>query len=306
LRTSGALALGGLILPACSGVATSQAGAENQSEQAGEARVTAYPAAVGLQLYTLREQLEQDLEGTLRQVAQIGYKDLESAAGAKGHYYGLKPREFASLVEGMGIKLRSSHVLPGTQKEFPMTVPTLTNGLQQLVDMAAESGQGYLVCAYLFESERQRLDQYKRHFELFNRAGEACKKAGITFAYHNHDFEFETLEGERPYDLMLAQTDPDLVKMELDLYWATKSGNDPVALFEQHPGRFPLWHVKDMDRTEKQFFTEVGNGSIDFKRIFAQAEVAGMQHYFVEQDVTPGNPIDSITTSYKNLTDILA
>lgn len=293
-------------MPACTGVATNQPGAESESEQVGAARSGQQFPAVGLQLYTLREQLEQDLEGTLRKVADIGYKNLESAAGAKGHYYGLKPREFASLVEGMGMKLRSSHVMLGTQTEFPMTIPTLTNGLQQLVDMAAGSGQGYLVCAYLFESERQRLDQYKRAFEVFNRAGEACQKAGLTFAYHNHDFEFETLEGERPYDLMLAQTDPNLVKMELDLYWATKSGNEPVALFEQHPGRFPLWHVKDMDRTEKQFFTEVGNGTIDFKRIFAKADVAGMEYYFVEQDVTPGNPIDSITTSYNNLTNILS
>lgn len=301
LRSSGALALGGLLLPACTAVTTNRAGTTGQGEQAGAARNAMFAQAVGLQLYTLRKELEQDLEGTLRKVANIGFKDIESAAGAKGHYYGLKPREFAALVESMGMKLRSSHVMLGTQTEFPMNIPTLTTGLQQLVDMAAETGQGYLVCAYLFDSERQRLDQYKRHIEVFNRAGEACKKAGITFAYHNHDFEFETLEGQRPYDLILAQTDRDLVNMELDLYWAAKSGNDPVALFEKYPGRFPLWHVKDMDRTEKQFFTEVGNGSIDFKRIFAKADLAGMKYYFVEQDVTPGDPFDSITTSYKNL-----
>jgi sugar phosphate isomerase/epimerase len=310
LKTSGALALGSLLLPACSGGITNQEGAANEGERVGEANAGPKDLAIGLQLYTVRELLDQDLQGTLQKVAAIGYKDLESAAGAKGHYYGMKPKEFASLVESMGMKLRSNHVLLGTQTPeeapLPPTFLTLTNGLQQLVDMAAEAGQGYLVCAYMFPSEHQTLDQYKRAFEVYNRAGEACKKAGLTFAYHNHDFEFETLEGQRPYDLMLAQTDKDLVKMELDLYWATKSGNDPVALFEKHPGRFPLWHVKDMDKTEKQFFTEVGNGSIDFRRIFGKADLAGMEYFFVEQDVTPANPLTSITTSYKNLTGILS
>ncbi|CAA9269757.1 MAG: Sugar or sugar phosphate isomerase/epimerase/dehydrotase [uncultured Adhaeribacter sp.] len=177
--------------------------------------------------------------------------------------------------------------------------------MQKLVDMAAESGQAYLTCAFMFPSEHQTLDQYKKHAELFNRAGEACKKAGLQFAYHNHDFEFEKIDGQVPYDLLLAQTDKDLVKMELDLYWVAKSGNDALALFEKNPGRFPLWHVKDMDKTEKKFFTEVGNGSIDFKRIFAAAKTSGMEYYFVEQDVTPGNPLDSITTSYQNLSQVI-
>lgn len=308
-KTTGALALGSLLLPACSDGTTTQAETAAADESAEGTTTAQKDLSVGLQLYTVRELMDKDLEGTLQKVADIGYKDLESAAGMKGHYYGMKPKEFASLVEGMGMKLRSHHVLLGTQSPQEAPLPpdflTLTNGMQQLVDMAAEAGQNYLTCAFLFPSERQKLDQYKRAAELFNKAGEACQKAGLGFAYHNHDFEFETLEGQRPYDLLLEQTDKDLVKMELDLYWATKSGNDPVALFEKHPGRFPMWHVKDMDKTEKQSFTEVGNGSIDFKRIFDKAEVAGMEYYFVEQDQTPGNPIDSITTSYNNLTKIL-
>ncbi|GAA4432736.1 sugar phosphate isomerase/epimerase [Pontibacter saemangeumensis] len=310
-KTTGALALGSLLLPACADGTTSKAETTEAAESAAgpSAASPATDLAVGLQLYTVREQLDQDLKGTLQKIADIGYKDLESAAGMKGHYYGMKPQEFASLVEGMGMKLRSSHVLLGTQLPEEAPLPpeflTLTNGMQQLVDMAAESGQAFLTCAYMFPSEHKTLDQYRRAIELFNKAGEACKKAGLGFAYHNHDFEFETLEGQRPYDLILAQTDKDLVQMELDLYWATKSGNDPVALFEKYPGRFPMWHVKDMDTTEKKFFTEVGNGSIDFKRIFDKAELAGMKYYFVEQDQTPGNPMDSIATSYQNLTKIL-
>ncbi len=302
------MALGSLLLPACSGSASTVAEATN--ENAPGSNSTKQDLAVGLQLYTVRNQMDEDVRGTLQKIAAIGYKNLESAAGKTGHYYGMKPKEFASMVEDMGMKLRSSHVLPGTQlpeeAPLPPELLTLTNGLQQLVDMAAESGQAYLTCAYMFPSEHKSLDQYKRMIELFNRAGEACKKAGVGFAYHNHDFEFETLEGQVPYDLILAQTDKDLVGMELDLYWATKAGHDPVALFEQHPGRFPMWHVKDMDNTEKKFFTEVGNGTINFQRIFDKAELAGMKYYFVEQDQTPGNPLDSITTSYKNLAKILS
>ncbi|KAA5542489.1 sugar phosphate isomerase/epimerase family protein [Adhaeribacter rhizoryzae] len=258
--------------------------------------------APGLQLYTVRTLLDKDLKGTLQKVAGIGYKNMESAAGAKGHYYGLKPKEFTQMLADMGMKLRSSHVMVGSSGP-KMPFETLQNDMQKLVDMAAESGQEYLTCAYLMPDERKTLDQYKKHIELFNKTDEACKKAGVKFAYHNHDFEFETLEGQVPYNMLLTQTK---AKMELDLYWAVKSGNDPVGLFKKHPGRFEMWHVKDMDKTEKKFFTEVGNGVINFKPIFAAAKTAGLKYYYVEQDQTPGNPLDSITASYKNLTKILA
>ena len=260
---------------------------------------------VGLQLYTVRELLEKDLKGTLQKIAAIGYKNMESAAGSKGHYYGMKPVEFTKMLGDMGMKLRSSHVMVGANGN-KMPFETLQNDTQKLVDMAAESGQEFLTCAYLMPNERTSLDDYKRYVELFNKAGEACKKAGLQFAYHNHDFEFEKMDGQVPMDVLLAGVDKDLMKMELDLYWAVKSGNDPVAFFKKNPGRVAMWHVKDMDKTEKKFFTEVGNGSIDFKPIFAQAKLSGMKYFFVEQDVTPGNPMDSITTSYKNLSKILA
>ncbi len=306
----GAFMLGGLMLPGCTNkdAKNNTENASADSTATATTNQTATTASVpppGLQLYTVRELLDKDLKGTLQKIADIGYKNMEAAAGAKGHYYGLKPKEFASMLDGMGMKVRSNHVLVGTQKKeeapLPPSLQTLTNNMQQLVDMAAEAGQSYLVCAFLFPSERETIDQYKKHAALFNKAGEACKKAGLTFAYHNHDFEFQKINDQLPYNILLNETDKDLVKMELDLYWATKSGNDPVGLFEKHSGRFPLWHVKDMDKTEKKFFTEVGNGSIDFKRIFDAAKTSGMEYYFVEQDVTPGNPLDSITTSFKNL-----
>ena len=258
---------------------------------------------IGLQLYTLREAIEKDLKGTLEKVAKIGYKELEAASGSKGHYYGMMPKDFASMVKDMGMNLRSTHVL--LSNPYVSVSHTLTNSLQKLVDDAAEAGQQYLVCAFLFPEERESLDQYKKHAELFNEAGEACKKAGLQFAYHNHDFEFVKLDGEIPYELLLAQTDSELVKMELDLYWVTKIGLDPVQWFEKEPGRFPLWHIKDMAKTQEKEFTEVGNGSIDFQRIFKSSQKAGLEYYFVEQDETPGDPFNSIQTSYDNLQSLL-
>lgn len=259
----------------------------------------------GLQLYTVRDLLEKDLSGTLKKIAAMGYKNLEAAAGSKGHYYGLKPKEFTRMLADMGMKLRSSHVLVGAAGQ-KMPFETLTSNMPKLVDMAAEAGQPYLTCAYLFAEERRSLDDYKKHIELFNQTGEACRKAGLQFAYHNHDFEFETLNGQVPYELLLSQVSAGRMKMELDLYWVSKVGKDPVALFKKHPGRYVMWHVKDMDKTPKKFFTEVGNGTIDFKRIFAHANTSGLKYYFVEQDQTPGNPLDSINTSYRNLKKILS
>lgn len=266
---------------------------------------------IGLQLYTLRMEMETDPMGTLRKVAAIGYKEVESAAGSKGHYYGMKPADFRQQLSDMGLALRSSHVLTDAQfvpspfnKMMPPDLPTLTNNLQVLVDNAAQTGQKYLVCAVLFPGERATLDDYKRHAQLFNQAGEACRKAGLQFCYHNHDFEFTALDGQLPYDLLLAETDSALVQMELDLYWVTRAGQDPVAYFKKHPGRFPLWHVKDMDNTDKKAFTEVGNGTIDFVRIFKSAATAGMKHYFVEQDESNKSPLESITISYRNLSKL--
>lgn len=309
---AGALAAGGLLLPACSSDNKSNVN-ETTDKTEGVSQTPAPPMQalpIGLQLYTVRELLEKDLKGTLQKIADIGFKDLESAMGQKGHYYGMKPKEFTSMLDGMGMKLRSSHVLMGTQTKeeapLPDSVMTLTNSLQKLVDMAAEAGQQYLTCAFLFPSEHKTINQYKKHIELFNRAGEACQKAGLKFAYHNHDFEFEKIDGQVPYDLILSETDPEKVKLELDLYWVAKAGLNHLELFQKNPGRFAMWHVKDMDKTEKKFFTEVGNGSIDFKSIFAAAKTSGMEYYFVEQDQTPGDPIASITTSYANLSKILA
>ncbi|WP_324678299.1 sugar phosphate isomerase/epimerase [Hymenobacter sp. GOD-10R] len=254
---------------------------------------------IGLQLYTVRDAMQQDPTGTLAKVAQLGYNSVEGATyTGTQKFYGMEPAAFAKTLKQHGLIMPSSHYVLGMAENQGKPVQgTILHGWDKAVDDAAQVGIKYMVCAYLQESERGNLDQYKRLAEALNKAGQRCKKAGIQLCYHNHDFEFVAQDGKLPYDILLKQTDKDLLKMELDLYWASKAGHDPVTLFQQNPGRFPLWHMKDMDKTEKHDFTEVGNGSIDFKKIYAQRKLAGLQYFFVEQDRTPGSPFDSIRSS---------
>ncbi|MFI5159757.1 MAG: TIM barrel protein [Sphingobacteriales bacterium] len=248
---------------------------------------------IGLQLYTVRDHMAKDVAGTLAKVASIGYNSVEGTYGG-GKYFGTEPAAFAKLLKLNGLIMPSTHYLLGEDMKGPGTI---LNGWDKAVDDAASVGQKYMVCAWLSPKERGTLDHYKQLAEDFNKAGETCKKAGIQFCYHNHDFEFIQEDGKYPYDTLLGATDKNLVKMEIDLYWLTKAGQDPGALIEKHPGRFPLWHMKDMDKTPKKMFTEVGNGIIDFKSILKHANKAGLKYYFVEQDVCPGDPYVSITES---------
>lgn len=244
--------------------------------------------AIGLQLYTLRDTMAKDPRNVIEQVAAIGFKEVESFGYGGGKYFGMPAKEFSTLLKANGLSHPSGHYM----------LSHLSGNWQQAVDDAVEAGQKYMVVAYLLDHERKNIDDYKKIAAQFNVAAATCKKAGIQFGYHNHAFEFDKMNGSHGYEVLLNETDPKLVKFELDLYWTSFAGVDPVALFKQHPGRFPLWHVKDMDNTPKKFFTEVGNGVINFKDIFANAKTAGMKHFFVEQDVCPGPPMDSIRKSY--------
>jgi len=263
---------------------------------------------IGLQLYTVRDAMAKDPTGTLVQLAKIGFNSVEGATyTGTQKFYGMTPQAFATVLKQNGLIMPSAHYMLGeAQMNGAPTQGTILHDWDRAVDDAAAAGVKYMVCAYLLDSERGTLEHYKYVAEQLNKAGERCKKAGIQLCYHNHDFEFAAQGGKIPYDTLLNSTDKNLVKMEMDLYWVTKAGQDPLALFKQHPGRFPLWHVKDMDRTPQRAFTEVGNGSIDFKRIFAHADEAGLQYFFVEQDATPGSPFDSITKSISYIKKNLA
>jgi sugar phosphate isomerase/epimerase len=227
----------------------------------------------------------------------------------------MKPKEFASLLKDVGLSWKSHHVLGAPFKmppDFkppvgadgkPMTfsqVKNLRDNYQEIIDEVAEAGIPYLVCA---STPIGSVEEVNQSIDTLNKASEAAKKAGMTLAYHNHDKEFQTMDGKVIYDRFLTETNADNLKMELDLCWVTAAGVDPVELFKKHPGRFPLWHVKDYDK-EKKGPAPVGTGIVDFKRIFANSEVAGMKHFFVEHDM-PADPFASITTSYNNLGKIL-
>ncbi len=258
---------------------------------------------IGVQLYTVRDAMNTDVPGTLAKVAAIGYKEMEFAG-----YFGQSPKEIRALLDKNGLTSPSSHV--------PYDV--VEGHWPEALDTAHQIGQTFIVCPYIDEKIRQSPDGWKKVVDQFNRAGEASKKAGIQFAYHNHFWEFapeKSLGGMFAYDYLLQNTDPNLVKMEMDLCWISVAGQDPVAYFKKYPGRFPLVHVKDMkvlpkaapdqlaalkmEEVEKGM-TSVGDGIIDWKRIFAHAEEGGIQHYFVENDV-PKDAFANLSASYAYL-----
>ena len=259
---------------------------------------------IGTQLYTVRDLMAKDPIGTLEKVSKIGYKTVEGATYTGSElFYGMPPEQFKMVLSDNGLEMISGHYLLGAA--MPNTKGTMVNDWQKAVDDAAAIGLKYMVCAHLSNTERGTLDGYQQTAEKLSAAGAISQKAGIQLCYHNHDFEFVAQDGKLPYDVLLQGTDPDLVKMEMDIYWVYKAKQDPIALFKKYPGRFPLWHVKDMDNTPKQMFTEVGNGVIPFKTIFAQAKVAGLDYFFNEQDVCPGDPLDSMAKSYKYIKENL-
>ena len=255
---------------------------------------------IGLQLYTVRDAMDKDPAGTLAKVAKVGFNSVEAATYTGSElFYGMDGASFAKVLKDNGLSLISSHYRLGEDLDNGKPMKgTILNDWNKAVDDAAALGLKYMICAWLSPTERGYLDHYKKIAEDLNTAGETCKKAGIQLCYHNHDFEFIKQDGKYPYEMLLINSDPDLVKMEMDMYWMTKAKQDPITLFNQYPGRFPLWHLKDMDNTPQQMFTEVGNGIIDFKAIFKHANKAGLKYFFVEQDICPGDPFDSITKSY--------
>lgn len=255
---------------------------------------------IGLQLWSVRGEMEKNPIGTLKVLAAIGYTDVECAGYDEGKFYGMSPSEFKSVLGDLGLKMKSGHTRTGNQD--PKMTHTMSNRWEAVCEHAAFMGQKSIICGYFFEGERTSIDDYKRHAELFNTCGEKAKEYGLTFGHHNHDFEFVPIDGQVPYDILLNETDPNLVKFELDLYWIRKGKADYKQYFEKHAGRFPWWHIKDMDATKEQFFTEVGNGVIDWKDVFSYAKLAGMEYFYVEQDEhRTYKPLKSVEVSFDYL-----
>jgi sugar phosphate isomerase/epimerase len=266
---------------------------------------------VGIQLYTVRKAMRKDFEGTIAKVAATGYQEVEFAGIFARHagYFGRSPKDVRAILDKNGLSAPSCHAgYDVVEKKWP-----------QALDASHTIGHSYIICPWIDEKQRKQPDGWKRAAEVFNRAGEASQKAGIQFGYHNHSFEFQpadSLGGKLPYDFLLAQTDPKFVTMEMDLCWISVAEKDPLAYFEKYPGRFPLVHVKDWIKDPNATDTykgatgssvkiggrlaDVGQGAIDWKRIFAQSDKAGIKHYFVEND-EPKSAFDDIKISYDYL-----
>lgn len=229
---------------------------------------------IGLQLYTVRDKIQQDLDGTFNRLAEIGYNSMEAAGYniADGTFYGMKPKAFSDKLKGLGMPLNSSHSV------FEPDVA------EKVFADAAEAGSKYVIYAYLPEEFRKNIDGYKATAEKFNKMGEIAKKYDIRFGYHNHAFEFDKMDGKMGMDVLHDETEPELVTFETDLYWVTRGGQNPVEYLKKYPGRTELWHVKDMTKTDDMFFAPVGSGRLDFESIFALKGTAGMKMFFVEQD----------------------
>jgi len=254
-----------------------------------------YGKPIGLQLYTVRDELQKDVPGTIKKVAAVGYKEVEIY-----DLYGMSPVQFTKLLKDNGLTAVSGHYLLDVEK----------TQWEKKVGEAKELGLKYMVHAILDPDQRKSLDDYKRHVDLFNKIAEQAQKAGVQFCYHNHNFEFQKFDGVTVYDYLFKHLDPHLVQFEMDCFWVTHAGQDPVALFKRHPGRFPLLHIKDLKAgnppttefdAKMGLFAEVGKGTIDWKRIFTAAPQGGMKHFFVEQDYCEVPPLESIKISYEYL-----
>ena len=251
---------------------------------------------VGIQLYTLRDEIAKDAKGVIEKISAAGYKEVETfGLSAVQQFFGLSVKEFGQLLKANHLSSPSGHYLP----EKMLFDKGNGDDVKKLCEVGHTLGHQYIVIPYLEEGRRKTIDQYKALAARMNKAGEICKKENLQLAYHNHDFEFLPIDGKRGYDIFMNETDKDLVKLELDLYWVVRAGLDPVDLFKKQPGRFPLVHVKDMDKVDRTLNTEIGNGSIDFKRILANSSLAGIKHYYLEQEnnYVP-NTIASIQKSF--------
>ena len=238
---------------------------------------------IGLQLYTVRDEMKKDVAGTIAKVAAAGYNEVEFAG-----YFGKSPAEVRAMLDGNGLTAPSAHIGSMDPDKWP-----------QALDAARVIGHRYVVVPWIPEEQRT-LDGFKQIAAHFNKAAEQARAAGLQFAYHNHDFEFVPTGGQLPYDILLTETDPKLVQMEMDLYWITKGGQDPLKYFARWPGRFPMVHVKDSMGPPDQKMADVGAGKIDWKRIFSREDQAGIKHFFVEHD-QPADPFASIRASCEYL-----
>ena len=271
---------------------------------AGRARADLLGLPIGLQLYTVGDAIGRDFDGTLKTVAAIGYRVVEGNLSLAGH----DAKALKAVYDGLGLAWRSAHC--GGEE--------LRGGLAKTIETAHAVGLDYLVCAFpqIPASIKDvlggiALDDWKANAALFNRIGEQTRAAGITFAYHNHNIDFRRYDGISGYDTLLANTDPELVKLELDCGWMVSAGLDPVDYLRRYPGRYVMLHLKDLKRDHipntdlKMASTEVGNGIIDWKRLLAAAAKTSVKGLYVEQEPPFAvSSLDSVKASFEYLSGL--
>ncbi len=242
-------------------------------------------------MFTLREEAENDFAGTLRKVAELGYDGVEFAG-----YGGLSVQEVRALLDELGLKAAASHV----------PLEQLEERLDQVIEEQKVLGSKYVVCPFLTDDRRTE-ESYRRLIPLLDQVGKSCKDAGITFCYHNHDFELEVLsDGRKALEVIFDDTSASNVKTELDVYWLTKVGENPVDWIKRYQGRTPLVHLKDMTTDDENFFAELGTGGVDLDGVIETAMHAGAEWFIVEQDVSRLTPLKSIEISINYLKEKLS
>lgn len=255
---------------------------------------------VGLQLYTVRQNIEDDLLSTLRKIKDIGYSHVEGASYNNRKFYGHTREHYLKILRDVGLKMTSNHIefgRPNDKDRFNMNY-----NWEKVCEDAAFMGQEYLVCPWLPNEIRTTIDNDKSTAKLLNICGVAAKKHGLKMCYHNHGFEFVPLDKILPFDILAQETDSDLVHFELDIYWTHRAGIDTQKLIKKYRGRFPLFHIKDMEAAPNLSFTEFGTGVINWKKMFKLSEIAGLKYFYIEQDdMKKYNAIESIQISYDNL-----
>jgi sugar phosphate isomerase/epimerase len=257
---------------------------------------------VGLQLYSLRDYIGKDVKGVIAKVAKAGYTEVETYGydTAKKTFWGLSPKDFKSLLSDNGLMSPSGHY--GVD-EF------LSSGkeddLKACIEAANGLGQQSLVVPYLDAKYRKTVADLHSLAANINKIGTVCKQGGLKTGYHNHNFEFEPVDGVMLYDVLLKETDKSLIGFEMDLYWVVRAGHDPVKLIQEHPGRFTMWHIKDMNKAKRELNTEIGSGSINFKKIFEYQQLSGVKHIYMEQENFSMDAYASITQSAAYIKDTL-
>lgn len=276
LKAAGFAAMGSFAYPL---ISCSNSKKEEGSEESG-AKAGSTISDFGLQLYSVRDLIGKDPKAMLKQISELGYKKVESYQGEQGIYWGMTPKDFKTYMGDLGMEIVSTHA-------------DTTKDLEKIAAEAAEAGLGYVLQPYI--GAQKTLDEWKKRAEEFSQRGEICKKAGVKFGYHNHDYSFVTQDGKMPQEILLDNTDPSLVVFELDICWITAAGVDANEHLKKYSGRYELCHIKDVVREPKVQSTDLGDGIVDFASVLKTASENGMKQFIVEQEDYPKDVMTSIS-----------